>query len=482
MRPYNALMPGRVVSRRFVGREPELAWLGEAISTAAAGRSSTVLVAGSAGLGVTRFLDEAFDRAVASPEAPIVLRGRAHGPVDPPWAAVLEAIGPLLADRPSEELIALLRRDAGPVLRQVPALATLARGLAVPRTSALADPERRQPRALESLLRWLGRRAVDRPIVLALEDLHVADAATRAFATFVARIANEERIALVLSYQPDRLTREHPLRENLSIIDAGLRPPVRVDLAPFTRGEIASLIEGIEGERPSASIVVLVSERSAGSAVVVEELVAARRELRSASLTGTLSDIVAARLARRSPECRRLLRLLGPAERPVGTAELAIAAAAFEADGNTRLPPRSSTLPRRGTEHLDADLAAGLDEALEHGFVRREPSARLSIRHELVASAVVADLLPSQRPRYQAALAQAFAGTPAVAAAFWRRAHRLDEARSAAIEAGRLAMALEAPQDALAVLERGLDLPAPVFEHAVGDDAGRELDGPRRST
>ena len=151
-----------------------------------------------------------------------MLRGRAHGPVDPPWAAVLEAIGPLLADRPSEELIALLRRDAGPVLRQVPALATLARGLAVPRTSALADPERRQPRALESLLRWLGRRAVDRPIVLALEDLHVADAATRAFATFVARIANEERIALVLSYQPDRLTREHPLRENLSIIDAGL--------------------------------------------------------------------------------------------------------------------------------------------------------------------------------------------------------------------------------------------------------------------
>ncbi len=469
-------MPGRVVSRRFVGREPELARLEQTIGAAAGGRATTVLVAGGAGIGVTRFLDEAFDRAAAAPEPPVILRGRAHGPVDPPWSALLEAIAPALADRPSEELVALLHRDAGPVLRQVPQLAALARGLAVPRTSALADPERRQPRALESLMRWLGRRSVDRPIVLSLEDLHVADAATRAFATFVARIAAEERITLVLSYQPDQLVRDHPLRENLATIEAGLRPPVRIDLAPFTRGEIASLIEGIEGERPSASIVVLVSERSAGSAVVVEELVAARRELRTASLTGTLSDIVAARLSRRSPEARRLLRLLAPAERPVGTAELAVAAAAFEADGNTRLPPRSSSLPRRGTDDLDADLAAGLEEALEHGFVRRESSGRLAIRHELVAAAVVADLLPSQRPRYQAALAQAFAGTPAVAAAFWRRAHRLDEARAAAIEAGRLAIALEAPQDALAVLERGLDLPSPVAGAA--DDAGRELDGP----
>ena len=92
--------------------------------------------------------------------------------------------------------------------------------------------------------------------------------------------------------------------------------------------------------------------------------------------------------------------------------------------------------------------------------MRRDAGDRLAIRHELVARAVVVDLLPSQRPRYRAALAHAFAGTPTIAAAFWRGAHRLDEAREAAIEAGRLAMRLEAPEDALAVLELGLDLPA----------------------
>jgi len=458
---YNAAMPGRVVSRRFIGREPELARIAEALSMASAGIATTVIVGGSAGMGVTRFLDEALERASAVPGPPLVLRGRAYGPADPPWAAAMEALGPALVHRPPAEVLNLLRRDAGPILRELPGLAPFAVGAPGPHGSALADPERRQPRALEALLRWLGRLAAERPVILALEDLHVADAATRAFATFVARIARDERIALVLSYQPDRLTREHPLRESLAVIEAGLRPPVHIDLAPFARREIAGLIEGIEGERPSASIVVLVAERSAGSPLVVEELVAARRELRNATLTGTLADLIAARLFRRSPECRRLLRLIAPAERPVSVEELAIAAAAFEADGTTRLPPRSSTLPRRGTELLDADLAAGLTEAIEHGFVKRTADDRLAIRHELVARAVVADLLPSQRPRYRAALARAFAGSPTVAAHLWRGAHRLDEAREAAIEAGRLAMRVEAPQDALAVLERGLDLPVP---------------------
>ncbi|HEY5435478.1 MAG TPA: AAA family ATPase, partial [Candidatus Limnocylindrales bacterium] len=323
-------MPGRVVSRRFVGREHELALIHAAIAGAATGSATTVLIAGGAGMGASRLLDEALERAAAMSPAPLVLRGRSDGPADPPWSAVLDALGPAIADRPQEELRALLRRDARPILVGLPAMAALAATMREPRSSALEDPERRQPRALEAVLRWLGRLAAERPVVLVLEDLQRADAATRAFATFVARIARNERIALVLTYQPDRLTREHPLRENLSVIEAGLRPPVRVDLAPLARREIASLIEGIEGERPSASIVVLVAERSAGNPLVVEELVAARRELRNTSLTGSLSDLVAARLARRSPECRRILRLLAPAERPMDRGRLARAAAAYE--------------------------------------------------------------------------------------------------------------------------------------------------------
>ncbi len=465
-------MPGTVTSHRFVGREPELARIRDALASADAGAATTVIVAGSAGIGVTRLLDEAMERAAAAPSSPLILRGRCHGPADPPWAAVLEALEPALASRPPAEVRALLRRDAGPILRQLPWVAALGDDHPGPRESALADPERRQPRAMAVLLRWLDRLALERPVVLVLEDLHVADASTRAFATFVARIAREERIALVLSYQPDRLTRDHPLRDSLAVIEGGLRRPVLVELAPFARREVAGLIEAIEGERPSASIVVLVAERSAGSPLVMEELIAARRELRTATLTGTLADIVAARLARRSPECRRLLRLLAPAERPISDEELAVAAMALREEGNARGRAGLAPLPRRGTYGLEPALAAGLAEAIEHGFVRREANDRLVIRHELVGRAIVADLLPSQTPCYRAALARAFADVPAVAAACWYSAHRMDEAREAAIAAARLAMRLEAPQDALSVLELGLELPDPAAS-AEDDTDGR---------
>lgn len=454
-------MPGRIVSRRFIGREPELAQIEAAIAAGASGVATTVTIAAGAGMGATRLIDEALDRADATGQPPLVLRGQANGPADPPWAAVLDALAPVLAKRPRDEVVALLRRDARSMLLGLPGMAALAAGLPAQRASALADPERRQPRALEALLRWLGRLAVERPVVLVLEDLHAADAATRAFATFVARIARDERITLILTYQPDRLTLEHPLHENLSVIEGGLRPPVRLELHPLARREVGRLIEGIEGERPSASIVVLVAERSAGSPLMVEELVAARRELRSATLTGTLTDLLAARLARRSPECRQVLRLIAPAERPMERARLARAAAAFQPDQHSGLPPRPTARPWHGAEVLDATMSAGLAEALEHGFVRADNAGRVRVRHELVARAVANDLLPTQRPRYHAALARAFEDVPIVAAVHWRAAHQIDQARAAAILAGRAAIDVDAPQDALTAFEIGLELPAP---------------------
>jgi DNA-binding CsgD family transcriptional regulator/tetratricopeptide (TPR) repeat protein len=452
-------MPGTGTSRRYIGRERELGQLAAAIAAGSHGRATTVLVAGTAGVGVSRLLDEAIVRAGSSADLPLVLRGRAFGPVDPPWAAVLEAIGPALAGRSVEERLGLLRRDSRALLLELPAMAELGAALPPPAASALEDPERRQPRALEALLRWLGRLSTERPIVMILEDLHTADAATRAFATFIARTAIDERLTLILTYQPDRLTRDRRWRENLAVIEAGLRPPVRIELAPLGRREIAGLIEGIEGERPSASIVVLVAERSAGSPLVVEELVAARRELRSATLNGTLTDIVAARLGQRTHECRRALRLLAPAGRPMERDRLASAAAAFEALAGGRRPPRSAMRPSRPTAGLDGDLSAGLDEALEYGFASTDQHGCVEVRHELIARAIVNDLLPQHLPRFRAALAHAWEDVPAVAALHWRGAARIRDARDAAILAGRRALAVEAPEDALAAFEFGMELP-----------------------
>ena len=65
---------------RLVGRERELAAVLDAAATALAGRSGTVLLEGSSGMGATRLIDEVLARLPADLPTggapPVVIRGR----------------------------------------------------------------------------------------------------------------------------------------------------------------------------------------------------------------------------------------------------------------------------------------------------------------------------------------------------------------------------------------------------------------------
>ncbi|MFL5679227.1 MAG: ATP-binding protein, partial [Chloroflexota bacterium] len=450
-------MAPRFSSARFVGREAAFAQLAGVLDAAAAGRAGTLLVAASGGMGVSRFLSEASARLGGLDEPFTVLRGRATLGADDPYAPVIRAITPLLDALDDADLAAVVGTSAEDVVRLLPSVASRAAVRALlPTRPTVASPERRQARALEAILGVLARAARRRPLLVILEDLHHADSATRALVVFLARIARHERLAIVGTYQPDELTRSHPLAADLARLAESPRPPARLDLGPLTRDEIAGLIEGIEGERPSASVLVLVAERSGGSPLVAEELLAARRELSSGSLTGSLEDVVIARFALRSPECRRVLRLLAPAGRPLTRDGLADVAAAFEAAADGR-PPRSTGTRRRREGVLDADLAGGLEEGILHGFLV-EGADGIDFRHERIGRAVDADLLPLQRLRHHAALAVGLAGSRAAAAEHWLEARVADRAREAALHGAARANAVHAPYDELRLLELALSL------------------------
>jgi DNA-binding CsgD family transcriptional regulator/tetratricopeptide (TPR) repeat protein len=452
-------MPARFTSARFVGREAGFARLASVLDATAAGRATTLLLSGSGGFGVTRFLDEIDDRLHALPESFAILRGRAlPAGTDEPYAPLIRAIGPRLRELPDDELANALAIGAEHIVKLLPDLAPRIAPLGLlPDRPTVASPERRQARVLEAILGVLGRLAEQRPVALILEDLHHADDATRALVVFLALVARNQRLCLIAAYQQDELTRSHPMTANLARIAEAPRAPSRFEIGPLGRDELAALIEGIEGERPAASTLVLVAERSGGSPLIAEELVAARRELSSASLTGTLEDLVTARLALRSPECRRVLRLLAWAGRPLSPAQLAATAEAYEANA-IRQPPRSSTAPRRGTDVLDPDVTAGLLEATEHGLVVEAADRSIDFRHELIGRAVQSDVLPLQRSRYHGALATGLRQLPVDAAHHWLAAHAPIRARAAALEAADLAVRVDAPQDELRFLEHALAL------------------------
>lgn len=466
-----ARMTGPYASARYVGRAAEFARLAMALDEATAGRPATLLLAADAGLGATRFLDEAARRLdLASTQVTVVrcpadaaIDGRAYGPI-------VGGLEPHLVELADDAFAEVVGPNGGELVRLAPSLRDRLEALGLPPVRPLvSDLERRQSRLLEGLFGILTRLAAIAPVVVMFDELHRADPATRSFAEFISRVSRGQRIGVVAAYQPDALDREHPFHATLAAMHGSPRPPATLTLGPLDRDELAALITGIEGERPSASVLLLVAERSAGSPLVAEELLAARRELSGASLTGSLEDLVRARLADRSPECRRLLRFVAPAGRPMSTTEIATIADAFEA-GRLRRPPRSTTTPRSADGPLDPDLTAGLEEAIDHGFLversapagAADPGPWFAIRHELVARAIAGDLLPHQRPRLHAALAVTAQDRPAVAVGHWLAAGRPDEARPAAIAAAGAAEAVDAPDQALAFLEMALELTAPV--------------------
>ncbi len=452
-------MPASFMSTRFVGREGAFGQLAAALDKAAHGRATTLLVAGGAGFGASRFLAEAELRLATLPEPFAFLRGRAlPAGTDEPYAPVLRAIGPLLRKLDDADLGAVLATGAEDMVRLMPDLGPRLVPLGMlPARPTVASAERRQARLLEAVLGVLGRLSERRPVVLVVEDLHHADAATRALIAFLARIARSQRLCVVATHQPGELTRSHPLVAEIARMVDSPRPSERLEIGPLTRDEIADLIEGIEGERPSASVLVLVAERSGGSPLFAEELLAARRELSSATLTGTLDDLVTARLALRSHECRRVLRLLAPAGRPLSLDELATVAAAYE-EGAVRPPPRSTAAPRKGDGILDPDLAAGLEEGIAHGMLVAAADGAVDFRHELIGRAVELDILPFQLSRHHAALAVGLERFPLAAAHHWLAAHAPASARGAAIQAAARAEAVHAPQDELRLLELALAL------------------------
>ncbi len=452
-------MPATYTSARFVGRDESFGRLAAGLDDAVGGHARTMLIGGTAGVGVTRFLDEAITRMRALAEPMTVLRATAWPMgVDEPYGPLVRAIGPTLRRMPVDELADRLGPATSEVVRLLPDLAARLDGAGHGRRSAsVTTPERRQARTLEGILGLLGRLGEQHPVVLVLEDLHRADAATRALVTFLARISHDQRLAIIGTHQPDAVARDDPWTLDLRSITSGPRPPERMSLTALGRDELAELIGGIEGERASASLLLLVVERSGGLPLVAEELLAARRELPSASLTGSFDDLVIARLGIRSQECRRILRLICLAERPLASDEIAGIAAAYEIDAN-RSAPRSVTGPRHGDGILDADLLAGRAEAIGSGFIV-EADGLISFRHEAIGKAVARDLLPTARTRHHAALAASLSGPPAAIA--WHRLAANDPyaARGAAIEAAAFAGARHAAADELAALETALSLP-----------------------
>ena len=354
-------MPGRYTSARYVGRESAFARLAAVLDDATSGRARAMLISGPAGVGISRFLDEAIGRIGGLTEPMRVLRGGAMP------AGTDEPYGPVGAVRRTGARRALgrraRRRPRSRRRRRSPASCRASRpGWTGPagchRHGARARPNAgRRARSKASSACSAGS-ASGSPVVLVLEDLHRADAATRALVTFLARIA------------------VRPAAGARRLGPAGHRPARRpVDQRPRVDRGGPSAHGAARAAAPRPRRTGGAHRGHRGRARVGQPAAPGRRAIRRQPARGRgaagrpprAADRLAHRLARRAghepprralPRVPPVLRLLAPAGRPLDPEHLAAVAADFEVETD-RPAPRSVSAQRRGGGILDADLDRG---------------------------------------------------------------------------------------------------------------------------
>jgi class 3 adenylate cyclase/tetratricopeptide (TPR) repeat protein len=256
--------PDRVA---FVGRGAERAELGAALDSALGGQGRLVLVAGEAGIGKTRIVEELCAEA-RSREARVAW-GRCREGAAPaywPWRQALRAYA---AGRPPEEVAAELGREVAELGQLLPELIGLE---GAPRPATELDPEMARFRLFDAMTSCLRSAAASRGLVVVLDDLHWADRATLLLLGFVAEELPDTRLLVVGTYRDVEVDRRHPLSGTLAEL---FRQPSTsyLALSGLDRGDVGRFIAGVTGTDPAVDLVSAVHGRTEGNPYFVSELV-----------------------------------------------------------------------------------------------------------------------------------------------------------------------------------------------------------------
>jgi DNA-binding CsgD family transcriptional regulator/tetratricopeptide (TPR) repeat protein len=307
----------RIPCPRFVGRGEELLWLQERLEEARQGRGGAVFLAGEAGIGKSRLLAELTMR-VRQGEVRVLDGKCSLFEAALPYAPFIEAFRALLHARTPEQIAILLGPYAPEVMKLLPELVQLLPGI---QSNPPLAPAEEKSRLFESLYQVLGKIASEAPLVLALEDIHWADAASLEFLHFLARRLRQDHWLILATYRPEELVHSGglvELRQGLSrerlVQELRLKP-----LGPVETGELLSEVLGLSAP-VSDAVLARIFQYGEGNPFFTEEVL---REIVEAEDTpvvhldpkvlsrviipATIQETILVRLNHLTPEARGML-------------------------------------------------------------------------------------------------------------------------------------------------------------------------------
>jgi DNA-binding CsgD family transcriptional regulator len=379
----------------LVGRDRELAVIGELLRALRRGAATTLLVEGEAGIGKTRLVEALTD--LAHGEGLTVFHGNAH-PFERtrPFGAVADALE-------------LRRRSADP-LRS--AIAGLLVGGTQGRTVVDGTADLRY-RVVEEVVDLVETACAETPVVLILEDLHWADDSSLLAFRSIAHGLSHVPLLLVGTLRPAPRSRE--LDELFDeCASAGARV---VSLRSLLAHDVEALVQAQLG-LPPGPLLTSILVKAGGNPLWLVEI------LRSLSIEGWLrrSSEFAEATADELPGSLRDLVLRRLGYLPTRTLDLLKAASVL---GDAVSVHDLAAVRRRPATEVVADL----EEAFRSRLLDEHRDA-VVFRHQLVQQAVYEDLpVPARRALHReaaGALAEVGADLSTVASHLIRGADRGD--------------------------------------------------------
>jgi DNA-binding CsgD family transcriptional regulator len=475
---FSPLMLFRRASGEVVGRAAELETIRQELAAARAGRLAAVTLEGEPGIGKTRLLLAAGEMAADAGFTGVAVTAdeELRGPflVARSILGSPQAVSAAASSEARAALAACLNSMSG---RDDPGLASLPSDRRLLRTFDLGAV------AFRAL-------AAERPLAVLVDDLQWADDDSLRLIRYVVRSNAAHPIALVFTIRPEELAL---VTEAVNLIADMERMGIvrRLRVARLTQAETGRLLGQVLGAPVDANAAAVMHAQAEGVPFIVEEMAHAYRD------GGMLQQIdgtwrVARNAERLVPSAVRTLISRRAAHLPDATTALLAVAAVL---GRHFSLNDLGEVELRVGEGSNADaeaLAAALGPAVAAGLLTahdESSAADYSFQHEQVRDFAMQTLTPARRRAIHAAIVELLlAGDPSPAS-LPLLAHHAKAAGDAAvcvrfsIEASRNALAANAPEEVLRVVEIALPSAASSQERLELLEArDRALDMLRRPT
>jgi DNA-binding CsgD family transcriptional regulator/tetratricopeptide (TPR) repeat protein len=354
------VVPSEFGVGRTVGRESELAQIGDALEGLAAGTSACLAVEGEPGIGKTHVL-AALQRD-AEERGCLVLSGSAtEFERDLPFSVWVDALDAYVA---SLEL-GLADTWSAELLEELAAIIPSVRLPGAGGLGLVADERYRAHRAVRKLLELL---AADRPVVIVLDDLHWSDEASIELLAALLRREADAPVLLALAFRSGQA----PPRLLAALAVPSAR---RVTLGQLTEAEATELLGDLD-QRAVAEIY----RHGGGNPFYLEQLSRAGDEGRLPTTVGSGGDVAMAGVPVPAAVAASLAEEIAslPSEERALLRAAAVVGEPFEPDLAAAIAELSAS---DGLRALDALLALDLvrPTAVPRRFVFRHPLVRRAV-------------------------------------------------------------------------------------------------------